>query len=353
MLTIKEGYYAVSNSCMSRSPIKLFGVMLLLLQSGTSTLVAPVRQTPQPIKHTLLTTPVPDPGEPGVWWFASTGHTLRNAFLAYWNKYGGLAQFGYPITEEFVENVGPNNEAYRVQYFERNRFEYHPENAGTPSEVLLGTLGRDFRTPDPPSPPLPSPAHYFAETGHNVSGAFKLYWETHGGLFVHGYPITEPFEEKNPIDNKSYLVQYFERSRFELHPENAGSPHEVLLGLLGVQLAQKKGYGGYPLYGHAPDFSWVAGRHYLDPTMCPQCGCDTIRLAQPPLTSGQVWRVQPVGSVWKAAKQGEDRISHLDYVAVIGRTTGDLSNPSHSSETCYAPEYIVEQVILVQRYRVP
>jgi hypothetical protein len=28
-----------------------------------------------------------------------------------------------------------------VQYFERNRFEYHPENAGTPFEVLLGLLG--------------------------------------------------------------------------------------------------------------------------------------------------------------------------------------------------------------------
>jgi YVTN family beta-propeller protein len=28
-----------------------------------------------------------------------------------------------------------------VQYFERARFEYHPEHAGTPSEVLLGRLG--------------------------------------------------------------------------------------------------------------------------------------------------------------------------------------------------------------------
>jgi hypothetical protein len=30
-----------------------------------------------------------------------------------------------------------------VQYFERNRFEWHPEYAGTPSEVLLGLLGVD------------------------------------------------------------------------------------------------------------------------------------------------------------------------------------------------------------------
>jgi hypothetical protein len=29
-----------------------------------------------------------------------------------------------------------------VQYFERARFEYHPEFKGTPHEVLLGHLGR-------------------------------------------------------------------------------------------------------------------------------------------------------------------------------------------------------------------
>jgi len=29
-----------------------------------------------------------------------------------------------------------------VQYFERNRFEYHPENEGTRYNVLLGLLGR-------------------------------------------------------------------------------------------------------------------------------------------------------------------------------------------------------------------
>ena len=30
---------------------------------------------------------------------------------------------------------------YTVQYFERNRFEYHPEYARTKNEVLLGRLG--------------------------------------------------------------------------------------------------------------------------------------------------------------------------------------------------------------------
>jgi hypothetical protein len=30
-----------------------------------------------------------------------------------------------------------------VQYFERNRLEYHPENAGSKFEMLLGLLGSE------------------------------------------------------------------------------------------------------------------------------------------------------------------------------------------------------------------
>ena len=43
--------------------------------------------------------------------------------------------FGYPISGEITEN------GRTVQYFERARFEWHPENKGTPYEVLLGHLG--------------------------------------------------------------------------------------------------------------------------------------------------------------------------------------------------------------------
>jgi hypothetical protein len=225
-------------------------------------------QQPQPtpsteaVKPRLLTDPVAAPQQAGVQWFSPTGHTLRGSFLDYWNNNGGLAQFGYPLTEEFTEPIGPDGGPIMVQYFERNRFEHHPENAGTPYEVLLGTLGREFHTQDPPAPALPSPATYFSQTGHNLSGTFKTYWEAHGGLAMHGYPITEQLDEKNPLNGKTYTVQYFERSRFELHPENAGSLYEVLLGQLGTQLAQKRGYpyGWYPAYGRAADWSWLSGR---------------------------------------------------------------------------------------------
>ena len=36
-------------------------------------------------------------------------------------------------------------------------------------------------------------------------------------------------------------MQYFERNRFELHPEFVGTPNEVLLGLLGSELLDMKG----------------------------------------------------------------------------------------------------------------
>ena len=226
----------LAGSRLSRASfaLLLLAMPVLLGMPGVAATASPIHQPPRPTptRPILLTDPIPDPKRAGVQWFAPTGHTLRGAFLDYWNRYGGLAQFGYPITEEFFEEVGPDHQQYRVQYFERNRFEHHPENNGTPYEVLLGALGLEFRKADPPASPLPEPASYFHQTGHNLSGKFKEYWHSHGGLFVHGYPITEPQMERS-TNGREYLVQWFERSRFELHPENTGTPHEVLLGLLG------------------------------------------------------------------------------------------------------------------------
>src|SRR5687767_6557027 len=174
-------------------------VVVLVCLSGSQEVVArptaqvPPQVTPRPLAPpVLLTDPVPDPKQAGVVWFEPTGHTLRGIFLQYWNKYGGLYQFGYPITEEFFEPVGPDNRLLRVQYFERNRFEFHPEYANTQYEVMLGSLGRDFRIQDPPAERRTEAGNaFFDSTGHNLYGPFRAYWETHGGTFVHGYPMTE------------------------------------------------------------------------------------------------------------------------------------------------------------------
>ncbi len=72
--------------------------------------------------------------------FPQTGHKLCGSFLSYWNAHGGLAQNGYPISEEFVETSDLNGKPYTVQYFERAVFEHHPENR-PPNDVLLSQLG--------------------------------------------------------------------------------------------------------------------------------------------------------------------------------------------------------------------
>jgi hypothetical protein len=287
---------------------------------------------------------MPDPHQDGVTYFAETGHTLRGMFLQYWKTYGGLAQFGYPITEEFFEPSGPGNAPLQVQYFERSRFEMHRDNSVTPNEVLLGLLGREFHAQDPPAAPLPAPAQYFPQTGHNLSGAFLDYWQTHGGLFVHGYPISEPAMETS-ADGKQYLTQWFERSRFELHPENAGTPYEVLLGQLGRQLAEKKGYpfGWYPAYGHAVDYSWVAGQY-----MAPDVNevCETILYVQiqtyPRILAIPGTRIRPTTDLFRLVPRDFGYFDKTPLV-VFGHLDED-PNKDTQGYTCGAPKYTVNRV---------
>ena len=73
-------------------------------------------------------------------YFVETRHNTGGRFLEYWELNGGLAVFGYPLSEEFEERL-EDGRVYRVQYFERARFEYHPENP-VPYDVLLGQFGR-------------------------------------------------------------------------------------------------------------------------------------------------------------------------------------------------------------------
>jgi hypothetical protein len=76
-----------------------------------------------------------------------------------------------------------------------------------------------------------STAHFFPETGHNVKGEFLQFFRAKGDLEIFGYPITEEFVEKG------LLVQYFQRGRMELHPENPPE-YRVQLGLL-AELMEK------------------------------------------------------------------------------------------------------------------
>ena len=177
-------------------------------------------------------------------------HNVPEVFVRYWAAHGGLAQFGYPRTDAFPELNAADGHVYLAQYFERARFEYHPDYTGTESEILLGLLGVEQtaarraagEAPFLPVPPTGAPGVMEFQNGHTLRGKFLQYWEAHGALALYGYPISEEFQEVNPTDGHTYTVQYFERNRFELHPEYAGSPYEVLLGLLGNTLLEQKGW---------------------------------------------------------------------------------------------------------------
>lgn len=87
--------------------------------------------------------------------FRETGRSVCGRFLEYWQKNGGLAQNGLPISNEFQEVSDLNGETYTVQYFERAVFEKHPENQA-PYDVLLSQLGTfQFKEKYPNGEPRP------------------------------------------------------------------------------------------------------------------------------------------------------------------------------------------------------
>ena len=89
----------------------------------------------------------------------------------------------------------------------------------------------------------------FKETSYTACGMFLTYWQSHGGLAQFGFPISPVFNEKNAEppagDGKSHPVQYFQRARFEAHPENQ-PPYDVLLGLLGAEQVTARYPSGFP-----------------------------------------------------------------------------------------------------------
>jgi hypothetical protein len=187
-----------------------------------------------------LTLPGPAAAQQRERCFPETGHCMSGAILDYWERNGGLAVFGYPISplipNEIVEDtwVGP------TQWFERDRLEDHSaEGLG----VLAGRLGvrlLDLRGQswwDFPQRHSAMPGcHYFPETRHSLCEPFLSYWQNNGGLERFGYPVSEPMQET--IEGWSGTVQYFERRRMEHHTEFAGTPYEVLLGRLGADIMQ-------------------------------------------------------------------------------------------------------------------
>jgi hypothetical protein len=177
--------------------------------------------------------------------FPETGYCFEGRIRAFWEQNGGLPVFGYPITDQHEEIIEGN--AVQVQWFERNRLELHPENE-PPYDVLLGRIGSEVvvASEQPEREEPQEGCLYFEETGFNVCGDILASWQAQGleldnrpgktyqeSLALFGLPLTGAFET-TLSDGQVSTVQWFERARFELHPENA-PPNHVLLGRLGVE----------------------------------------------------------------------------------------------------------------------
>ena len=80
--------------------------------------------------------------QPGYLYFPPTRHNMAPQFVDYWRTHGGLPVYGYPISEPFTETSQADGKPYLVQYFERNRLEYHPELPAA-YRVSLGLLGAE------------------------------------------------------------------------------------------------------------------------------------------------------------------------------------------------------------------
>lgn len=184
--------------------------------------------------------------------FSETGFCIEGRLRQFWEQNGGLPVFGFPIGNP--EQITVDGKSVTAQRFERNRLELHPNNAA-PYDVLLGRLGADRLTQQGrdwftfPKSGDSGGCRVFAETGHAVCGEILTAWRKNGlqldnrmavseaeSLALFGLPISGVVTE-TLSDGKQYQVQWFERARFELHPENP-APYNVLLGLLGNEVAQ-------------------------------------------------------------------------------------------------------------------
>ncbi len=167
-----------------------------------------------------------------VLYVSATGHYMRGVFRDFWDKRGGLAIFGYPLTEEYVDSK--TSRVY--QYFERARFERALPSSTTVELGLLGRLAigdRGFATVEPIK--NSKDRRYFPETKHIVQYGFKDTWESQGGLSIFGLPLSEEIDEQL-ADGKVHPVQYFERARFEYWGDQPAG-QRVLLSLLGRRFA--------------------------------------------------------------------------------------------------------------------
>jgi hypothetical protein len=206
--------------------------------------------------------PTPPPVAANQRCFVETNQCIAGPIRTYWERNGGLPVFGFPITAQAQEVV--EGRTLQVQWFERDRLEIQADGritAGRLGVERLEQLGMPWTQGR--NAPAGQGCTAFAETGYQMCGAFAAYWRANGGLERFGFPVTGEFQ--TVLEGQTYTVQYFERRRFELHPEIA--PNAVLLGLLGREV-REAGQGAPPA-SQPPPPTFDGCRSVVDPASAP------------------------------------------------------------------------------------
>ena len=158
-------------------------------------------------------------------YFADTGHTISGEFWTYYQSISNAGfVFGSPITEQFVDA----QTGRMLQYFQRARFEFYPENPAG-QRVKLSSAGEYAYQRTAPGTTVdsftPIGCRFYPETNFSLCYAFLEFFDKNGGEAIFGKPIS-PFVFYN-----GRIVQYFERARFEWYPEYPEGQKVVLAEL--------------------------------------------------------------------------------------------------------------------------
>lgn len=183
--------------------------------------------------------------------FDEIGFCISGRFREFWEQNGGMPIFGLPITPQ--QRMRVDHRTIQTQWFERARLELHLAQRH-PFDVQLGRLGADrleqeqvnwhtFFPPEPITRDNGQRCMLFTETGHSVCQPFLGFFLTHGlqldrrpeftleeNLALFGLPLS-PAVAMTGEDDRIFIVQWFERTRLELHQDQ-----EILMGRLGHEV---------------------------------------------------------------------------------------------------------------------
>jgi len=140
-------------------------------------------------------------------YFAATGHNLGLPFLETWRGNGGFEVFGAPLSEaRYIADVVETHQTFEtltMTYDPDQPLESRIQSLALEDRVIRGIASTDARKKVTVAP---AGGQFFPETGHTLSGAFKDFWDQHGGTLLFGAPVSESFSGKNGT-----TTQVFER----------------------------------------------------------------------------------------------------------------------------------------------